>query len=279
MNLAELENWKKELPDAKMLEAPETKNISHQELVEKLKLANRLAEEYKLLKSNFIANISHEMRTPLNAILGFAELSETDDTTLEEMRDYMKIIKKSSEQLLETIRDILYIATLDASDTNIQHDPVTATGLFQDIEEYYQYFEDKGLRPGIELVFKLPEHPHSVFVCDAEKLNLVLRKLIDNGLKFTNKGSVEVGCKGFDGNVVTFYVKDTGIGIARDKLKLVFEPFRTIDESHSRLYGGCGLGLTIAQRLVKLMGGEIDISSEPNIGTIVTFSIKPFGRK
>lgn len=278
MNLAETENWNKDLNEAPSVEKLKPDSITHQELVQKLKLANRLAEEYKLLKSNFIANISHEMRTPLNAILGFAGLSETEDVTLEELREYMKIIKKSSEQLLETIRDILYIATLDASDTNLQHDPVSARGLFQDIEEYYQYFEDKGLRPGIELSFKLPQNPDSVFVCDAEKLNLVLRKLIDNGLKFTNKGSVEVGCNGFDGNFLLFYVKDTGIGIAEDKLTLVFEPFRTIDESHSRLYGGCGLGLTIAQKLVKMMGGNIGISSKLNNGTIVTFSIKPFDR-
>jgi len=251
-------------------------DFSHRELVEKLRLANQLVEEYQRLKTNFIANISHEMRTPLNAILGFAELSEMEDISLEEMKDYMKIIRKSSEQLLETIKDILYIATLDSAEMNLQHDPVSPKGIFQTIEEYYQYFEDKGIRPGIELKFKTPEDHDFTFICDAEKLNLILRKLVDNGLRFTNQGYVEARCTGFDGTFVNFYVNDTGIGIPEDKIKLIFEPFRTVDESHNRQYSGSGLGLAIVERLVKLMGGEINIDSKPGVGTTVRFSIKPF---
>lgn len=250
--------------------------LSQEDLLEKLRIANQLAEEYRRLKSNFISNISHEMRTPLNAILGFAELSEMEDITLEDMREYMQIIRKSSEQLLETIKDVLYIATVDASEINLQHDPLSSRGLFQDLEEYYQYFDEKGLRPGVELRFENSVNHDITFICDAEKLNLVLRKLIDNGLKFTNEGFVEVGCLDRDDALVHFYVKDTGIGMPEDKIKLMFEPFRTMDESHSHEYGGSGLGLSIVQRLVRLMGGEVTIHSKPGVGTTVHFSIKPF---
>jgi signal transduction histidine kinase len=250
--------------------------LNPEDLLEKLRVANELAEEYHRLKSNFIANISHEMRTPLNAILGFAELSEMEDVTLEEMREYMQIIRKSSEQLLETIKDVLYIATVDGSEISLQHDPVSYRGLVQDLEEYYQYFNEEGLKPGVELRFKSYGNQEDTFVSDAEKLNLVFRKLIDNGLKFTNKGYVEVGCLDPDESFVHFYVKDTGIGMPEDKIRLMFEPFRTMDESHSHEYGGSGLGLSIVQRLVRLMGGEVSIHSKPDVGTTVHFSIKPF---
>lgn len=276
MNFTEQENNPINIKELIVPTSGEPELLKPEDLLEKLRIANQLAEEYRRLKSNFISNISHEMRTPLNAILGFAELSEIEDITLEEMRDYMLIIRKSSEQLLETIKDVLYIATVDASDINLQHDPVTYHGLIQDLEEYYEYFDEKKVRPGVELRFKNFGNHDITFVCDAEKLNLVFRKLIDNALKFTKEGFVEVGCLDQDDSIVHFYVKDTGIGMPEDKIKLMFEPFRTMDESHSHEYGGSGLGLSIVQRIVGLMGGEVTIQSKPGVGTTVLFSIKPF---
>lgn len=244
-------------------------------LLKRISELERTSQEYQQLKNTFISNISHEMRTPLNAILGFSELSQMEEITLDEMREYMKIIKKSSEQLLDTIRDIIYIASIDAGEISLQYDNISLKSLFQDLEEFYGYIEDKSLENGAKLYFLLPENKDVYFRSDFEKLRNIFRKLIDNSMKFTSKGVVEVGCKLIESNnpQLMFYVKDTGIGIPKEKCGLIFEPFRTVDESHSRQFGGSGLGLSIVKRLVNLLDGSISVQSVVGKGTTVQFSI------
>jgi len=249
------------------------------ELLQKLEIATRAADEYHRLKTTFIANVSHEMRTPLNAILGFSELSQFSDVTLDEMKEYMKIIHKSSEQLLDTVKDVIFISNLDADEIETDENSISINSLFQDLQEYYSYFGEEKFTRNIQLIFHQPGED-VVFTSDLEKISQIFRKLLDNAFKFTQKGSVEVGYHVLDDKSIEFYVKDTGVGIPADKLDLIFEPFRCVDESHSREFGGSGLGLSIVMRLVKLLGGKVHVASELGKGTTMSFTIsyKPLGK-
>ena len=237
-------------------------------MIEKLSLT---AKQYQQLKTSFISNISHEMRTPLNAILGFSELAELQDVTLDEMREYMKIIKKSSEQLLETIKDVIYIASIDAGEIDLENNNISLRGLFQDLEEYYTYFNHQTKETEAKLRFFPPDSEDIYFHSDFSKILQILKKIIDNALKFTEHGLIDVGyifSEQSEGKL-GFYIKDTGIGIPEDKITLIFEPFRTVDESHSRQFSGSGLGLSIVQRLVRLIKGYIEVDSKLGKGTTV----------
>ncbi len=241
-------------------------------LLEKLAIASKSADEYQRLKTTFIANVSHEMRTPLNAILGFSELAQFGDVTLDEMKEYMKIIHKSSEQLLDTVKDVIFISNLDADEIETDENLISVKSLFQDLEEYYSYFGEEKYIENVRLNFqKLDEDV--LFTSDLEKITQVFRKLLDNAFKYTQIGFIEVGYNLLDKKSIEFYVKDTGIGISADKLDIIFEPFRSVDESHNREFGGNGLGLSIVQRLVKLLGGQVKVQSEPGKGTTMSFVI------
>lgn len=245
-------------------------------LLEKLAIASKSADEYQRLKTTFIANVSHEMRTPLNAILGFSELAQFGDVTLEEMKEYMKIIHKSSEQLLETVKDVIFISNLDADEIETDDNLISVKSLFQDLQEYYSCFGEEKYIENVRLHFKQPDED-ILFTSDLEKITQVFRKLLDNAFKYTQNGFIEVGYNLPDKNAIEFYVKDTGMGIPADKLDIIFEPFRSVDESHSREFGGSGLGLSIVQRLVKLLGGKIKVQSQAGKGTTMSFvvSYKP----
>ncbi|MFP4471388.1 MAG: sensor histidine kinase [Bacteroidales bacterium] len=267
---AESEKLKQELEELQKSRQEESAELN--QMIQKLSLT---AREYQQLKTTFISNISHEMRTPLNAILGFSELSQLHDVTLEEMREYMKIIKKSSEQLLDTIKDVIYIASIDAGEIDLETDNISLKGLFQDLEEYYTFFNSNTADTDAELKFYPPSTDDVYFRSDFSKMLQILKKIIDNALKFTNEGHIEVGYIFSDHTEgkLGFYIKDTGIGIPKDKITLIFEPFRTVDESHSRQFSGSGLGLAIVQRLVRLLKGKIKVDSELGKGTTVKIYI------
>nr|NQU93072.1 HAMP domain-containing histidine kinase [Bacteroidota bacterium] len=243
------------------------------DLEQKLRIANRAAYEYKRMKSTFISNISHEMRTPLNAILGFSELSQMVDVSQDEMVEYMKIIHYSSEQLLETIIDVIFLATLDAGEIKTEFNPISVNSLLQDLQEYYRYLTKQEIQESVDLQFNFSKDSDILINNDFDKLHLILKKLIDNALKFTEKGSVAVGFQHINGNLIQFSVEDTGIGIPADKIELIFEPFRSVDESHCRQYGGTGLGLSIVQRLVKLLSGELKVTSQTRKGTRIFITV------
>lgn len=238
-------------------------------LKEELGKAKRAAAEYQKMKSTFISNISHEMRTPLNAILGFSELSQVTDVSAEEIRDYMKIIHASSCELLEKIKDVIYISSLEAGEICPEEEGVSLYGLFKDIEEHYNNYELNSRRSSVVVKVNFDDTKYTYFAGDAGKMIMVLKKLIDNGIKFTKQGYVELSFENIHKGKICFVVKDTGIGIPLEKQKVIFEPFNTAEDSYNRNYSGSGLGLTIVQRLVKLMNGTIDIKSEVGRGTVM----------
>jgi signal transduction histidine kinase len=245
-------------------------------LHEKLRIASKSAEEYKLLKSNFISNISHEMRTPLNAIVGFSELPFMGEVDHDEMMEYMQIIRKSSQQLLEKIKSIILISTLDSDDIPVILELVSIKRIFNEIEAFYKAAEEEGGQTVLNrLVFIVPNENDIYAKTDFEKVKLVLQQLIDNALKFSHQGTVEVGCKQTGKNQLEFYVSDTGIGIPEDKKDFVFDLFRMVDESPRRQYGGSGLGLYIVKRLLTLMNTPINLKSKVGVGTRVSFILNP----
>lgn len=242
-------------------------------LSRQLEEARKEAEEYQKLKSTFISNISHEMRTPLNAILGFSELSAFEDITLEDMQEYMSIIRSSSRELLEKILDIIYLSSLDAGEIQLEEDIVSLTGIMNELNEYYSYSSLIPQNESVRFHADFSNTKHIYFRGDAGKIIKALKKIIDNGIRFTQKGSVELSVDLSMKNRICFVVKDTGIGIPDEKKKIIFEPFTTAEDSYNRNYNGSGLGLSTALQLINLMDGEIEIESEMEIGSSFKVSI------
>ncbi len=242
------------------------KNEEVELLRQKLELSTKIAVEYQTLKSTFISNISHEIRTPLNAILGFSELSVLSDAGKDEMLEYMKIIHSSSKELLEKVKDVIYVSSLDAGMVHVENDTVSLGGLFEDIRIYYTHYYPMPDNDQVQFKINASNTKYIYFKGDADKISRLLHILIDNGIKFTNRGFVELSFELID-NMLCFTVKDTGIGIPDDKQQIIFEPFTTAEDSYNRNYSGSGLGLTIVKHLLKLMNGELILKSKVGEGT------------
>jgi len=237
-----------------------------------LKIAKEHAEKSDRLKTEFLHNMSHEIRTPVNGIMGFSNLLYKDDLTVEERDEFIKIIHHNSEQLLRIIDDILEISKLETKQVRIQN---AETNLYRLLSDMHAVFKIKANEKNISLglVNELAEHECTVMI-DESKLLKILNNLVENALKFTSKGYVGIGCKQANGKLI-FYVKDTGIGIAKENQDKIFERFLQESETVARNFGGLGLGLSIARENVELLGGEISVESSPGVGSVFTFSI-PF---
>jgi len=239
-----------------------------------LEKAKEKAEESNQLKTEFLNNMSHEIRTPLNGILGFSTFLNNPDLTTEKKAQFINIIQKSSHNLLNIVEDILEISELSTGQIKIYEQK---TFLNNEFQELYSTYNPIATEKGLTLSLKadLPDKAFYIFT-DKTKLNKILSILLDNALKYTSEGKVELGCELLkDGRLVRFYVKDTGIGIAENKHKIIFERFSQEEREISQKAGGLGLGLSIASELVTLLKGEISVKSEKGKGT--TFFVQiPF---
>lgn len=240
-----------------------------------LKKAMARAEESDRLKTAFLHNLSHEVRTPANAIQGFSQLLNQPGLSQAEREQYFDIIKQSVAQLLDILNDTVEIAKIETNQVNLL---VKEFNLESFLNNLYRKAEKKFNRQISHLSnFKLeiPAGCESMTVnSDEFLLEQSMMCLLSNAFKFTNHGGVILGCVKETGKKLRFYVRDTGIGIAPDKADAVFEKFRQVEETSTRFYGGLGLGLTITRGLVTLLGGTVQIQSELGKGTEVSLIIK-----
>jgi signal transduction histidine kinase/CheY-like chemotaxis protein len=234
------------------------------------------AMEASEAKSMFLANMSHEIRTPLNGIVGFTELLK--DTELhDEQREFIDIIEKSSENLLEIINNILDLSKIESNKLEIEEI------VFNPIDEFESAVEVYGVRASekhIDLACYVDPSLERPLKGDPTKIKEVIINLLSNAVKFTNSGgaiSVDIRreeCDTLNRTKVRFQVKDNGIGVTSEQRSRIFEAFSQADTSITRKYGGTGLGLTISSRFVELMGSQLDLESEPGNGTAFFFTLE-----
>lgn len=232
--------------------------------------AKEKAEESDRLKSAFLANMSHEIRTPMNGILGFADLLKERNLTGAQQQNYIKIIEQSGTRMLNIINSIMSISKIESGLMEVN---ITQVNINETIKYIYTFFKPEVEAKGIEFSFKnaLPIKT-SVIHTDQEKLIAVLTNLVKNSIKFTQKGSIVFGYI-ITGEDLEFYVKDTGIGIADDRQKAIFERFIQADIQDKLAFQGAGLGLSISKAFVEILGGKLWMESIKGRGSTFYFSI------
>ncbi|MFN6962955.1 MAG: response regulator [Pyrinomonadaceae bacterium] len=244
----------------------------YREIAEQLKVSNRRLEEYNRLKAEFIANMSHELRTPLTAIIGFAQLSKLKPPSTPvppECDVAFDRILQNGKHLLSLIDEVLDVAKIEAGRLRIHREHVDVADLARSaFEELQALALQKGLDYRLKVLEDIP-----LALTDPLRLRQVMINLLSNAIKFTNKGGVEAELTRPDKDHFRFAVRDTGIGIEDEAVDLIFERFRQIDGTSTRLAGGTGLGLSIVKQIVLLMGGTIGVSSKSGEGSVFTVTL------
>ena len=242
---------------------------------ENLKKAKDKAEEADKLKSAFLANMSHEIRTPMNAIIGFSDMLLHEDFTPDEKQEFANIIKTSGDTLLKLIDDIIDVSIIEAGQLKINKSPYYANTLLKEIHLFFLGEKHRLNKDQIELKLADLNFDDQILIhVDQVRFRQVLTNLLGNALKFTEKGSIEIGYFIQKNKSINIYVKDSGIGIPIEKLSTIFERFnKHVDDK--KLYGGTGLGLTISKKLAEQMDGSLTVESSPGQGSIFMFTL-PF---
>jgi signal transduction histidine kinase/ActR/RegA family two-component response regulator len=239
--------------------------------LEDAKRERLIAEETASAKSLFIATISHEIRTPMNIILGTSSLMLNDEPKKEHVR-YLQTLKKSGENLLGIINDILDVSKMEAGKLEIEYEPVLLQEIFENI---LTVMEHSANEKQLQLHYTVDDKINFAFFSDPLRLTQIITNLVSNAIKFTAKGSIHFEAKLKNKNTLQLIVSDTGIGIPKDKLKTIFAQYEQVRTKVQKKYKGTGLGLAISKKLVELMNGTIIIKSKINQGTSFVISL-PF---
>jgi signal transduction histidine kinase len=244
---------------------------SHQR--KQLELSKEKAEESDKLKSSFLANLSHEIRTPMNAIVGFSDLLSEPNLTEENRKEYLRIIKSCGINLVSIIEDLIEMSKIDAKQISANLKGIDLETCMKELYETIKVTipEDK------EIEFSILECKNPIpknILTDGIKLKQVLVNLIANAIKYTTKGRITFGYQlNENEKTIVFTVKDTGLGIDDENLKVIFDRFRRIEDEFSAELSGLGLGLAISKAYIEMLGGTIEVSSKINVGSVFTFTI------
>jgi signal transduction histidine kinase/Tfp pilus assembly protein PilF len=248
-----------------------------EERTEDLIKAKERAEESDRLKSAFLTNMSHEIRTPMNAIMGFTELLNSTYPSEEERAQYRKFIETNSELLLRLMDDIIDIAKIESGQITVSLRPVSIDDIMEKVIPIFKRKRTQSDKETIEIIDEITKCEEKQIVnADPLRLQQILTNLIDNALKFTEKGYIKISCKKEKIGEVAYaniVVEDTGIGMSKEQLSIIFERFGKVEENTKKLYRGAGLGLTISKNLIELMGGDIMVESQEGKGTTFSFRI------
>ncbi|MFC2152263.1 tetratricopeptide repeat protein [Bacteroidota bacterium] len=240
----------------------------HKETMKNLEIAKNKAEEADRLKSNFLANISHEIRTPMNAITGFSQMLMLKKLSIRKRNEYINLVQDGCNNLTNLIDDIVDFATIESGQAKIEKREFNPHPILEYLSDHYTSELVKRDKDDVFLSYANENKEIDITInTDPSRLKQILSILIDNAIKFTEKGYVEFGFIHTKQNEIQFFVRDTGVGIDEKHFEIIFERFRQVDETTTKQHGGTGIGLSVAKNLVGLIDGKITLESTPGRGT------------
>ncbi len=241
---------------------------NHQKTDIKLQQAMKMADNANQAKSRFLSSMSHEIRSPLNSILGYAHILHQDPEIPEKRRRAVETLKRSGEHLCALVEDVLDIARIEARKFDLNYQPIHFPDFIEHLQHSYQaQAEDKGLKFTCQFQHQLPQRVRG----DEKRVGQILMNLLSNAVKFTNEGEI-IFKVGYGGEVANFQVIDTGNGIEEEQLQNIFQPFTRVSLPSGNAVAGSGLGLTISKIMTEIMGGELTVKSQPGQGS--TFTVR-----